>query len=236
MSYDWSKLDRYSLADYIFLLKDELTNKQISIDFFHKKIKNHLKKVIPLIIRKKVNPKLKENEIEIGACYYYNLDQQHKTSIALDFFYSDKTDNIFLKNNYFLKTCYLIADNVFHEIIHMKQYRMRNFKFSKDYKSSSNNYDKKMSQEYLGNRDEIDAYAFNFACELYDYFWEDTDKILNILDDLENNRNKKYGLGVYIKNFKNDKKILEILKKKIIKYIPAAKRGRPYKRCNIISR
>lgn len=59
-----------------------------------------------------------------------------------------------------------VLDALEHEMIHMKQYRNRNFVKQKKYKTNSQDPNVKKSKEYLGNDDEIEAFAKNISTEL----------------------------------------------------------------------
>ena len=51
-------------------------------------------------------------------------------------------------------------------MIHMRQYRSRSFVRQRDYKTKDKEPDVKRAKEYLGNDDEIEAFAKNISAEL----------------------------------------------------------------------
>jgi len=59
-----------------------------------------------------------------------------------------------------------ILDVLEHEMIHLRQYRSRNFVKQRKYKTKSKDKDVKRAREYLGNDDEIEAFAKNISSEL----------------------------------------------------------------------
>ena len=59
-----------------------------------------------------------------------------------------------------------ILDALEHEMIHMRQYRSRSFVRQRDYRTKDKEPDVKRAKEYLGNDDEIEAFAKNISAEL----------------------------------------------------------------------
>jgi hypothetical protein len=128
--------------------------------------------------------------------------------------------------------CTTIADTLLHEIIHMRQFRRRNFKQLPDYASNAEKSELREEQEYLGCSDEIDAYGFNIACELMNKFGKNNVQVVNYLN--ENQKSKKRrpnSWRMYLKAFEHDHNhpIIQRVKKKVVRYLPAAEVGKPYR-------
>jgi hypothetical protein len=227
-NFDWSTLDRNTVISYILSLKNKLTNKKISISKFHRIISMELKSKLPIKIRKLYDNKVELNDVKIGGQYEYLKDQQGLRSINLFFYYNNKKDYFILDKDILLELAKTISDVVLHEIIHMRQYRRRNFKYLPNYISKSDNYQQKKNQEYLGNPDEIDAYGFNIACDLLDKFDNNQQRIIKYLNKIKHN-NTIFSWAMYLEVFGYKHRIIQRLKKRIIKYIPHAKEGRPYR-------
>lgn len=232
--FNWNWIDRYFLIDYLLQIENKIVKKNLTVDQFHKIITTHLKKLLPLKFKKIYNPIVKSNTIHIGGKYYYWLDEQHKKSIQIEFQYSTNNNYINFSSNKFYYNCYLITNVILHELIHMKQFRSRRFKLTKGYRSKSKNFILKDQQEYLGHADEIDAWAFGIACELNDIFG-DYEKIINFISKIKYSTKKSYTLDLYLKTFKNDPSVIEKLKRKIIKYIPFANNGKPFRHSSFIA-
>jgi hypothetical protein len=135
--------------------------------------------------------------------------------------------------------CYTIADTILHEIMHMRQYRRRKFKILPDYASTAEKTEQRAEQEYLGCSDEVDAYSFNIACELMDKFKYDPVQVIQYLnEDQKGLRRRHNSWRMYLKAFdhNHDHTIIKRLKKKIIKYLPRAINGKPYRNKDWISR
>jgi hypothetical protein len=114
----------------------------------------------------------------------------------------------------------------------MRQFRRRKFKFLPDYASNAEKTEQRNEQIYLGSSDEIDAYGFNIACELTEKFKGDQTRIINYLAKNQKNQKQKFNSWrMYQKAFNYDHShpIIKKLKKKVVRYLPHALIGKPYK-------
>ena len=107
-------------------------------------------------------PDLLEGELTIGAHYDPEKDEEGKTAIFITIVFSEKGPTSFTwadnSKKYFLNK---LKDALKHELLHMKQFRDRNFHPGTDGYVS----DKGMEREYMSRPDEIEAYAMNIADE-----------------------------------------------------------------------
>jgi len=237
--FDWSSLDRNGLATYLWLLAPEIVNKRMPVDEFHRLISRHLKNYLPLRVAKDFDPKKNtSNMILIGGCYYSDKDQNHKRSIEVLMVYNPIDETLKVNKPRFWRMCYGIADTILHELIHMRQFRRREFKYLPEYASNARRTAQRLEQEYLGCSDEIDAYGFNIACELADKFDNNQAKIIKYLDTNQRGTRKQFNSWkMYLKAFNHDHDhvIIKRLKKKIIRYLPYAAIGKPYRNRDWIS-
>ena len=135
--------------------------------------------------------------------------------------------------------CLSIADAVLHEIMHMRQFRRRKFKVLPDYESNAEKTELRNEQGYLGCSDEIDAYSFNIACELFEKFKGSKRDIINYLNQNQKNKRRKHNSWrMYLKAFEHnhDHPIIKRVKKKVVRYLVAAEIGKPYRNKDWISR
>lgn len=229
--FDWSILDRKDLIQFFYLLNAEICDKRLSINKFHKALTKHIKSRLPVIITKKIEKYSKINDLFVGGTYYSDYDKTRKRCIEIIFFYSpDKTITISKKQ--YRQICTQLADTVLHEIMHMRQHRRRKFKVLPDYASTAEIGIQRREQEYLGNTDEIDAYSFNISCVLYDKFKGDIRKTVNYLDSTRRPNSKtNWGWAMYLEAFdwKHNHPIIRRLKQKVIRYLPNAADGKPYR-------
>lgn len=230
-SFDWSQLNRYGIATYAYLIADKIIDRDLRTDQFYRIITTHLKKEIPLKFKTQIDKKTKKGWVYIGGLYYMDKDEQYQPSIKLVFQYRSRDDTIRITDRRYWRMCLAIADTILHEIIHMRQYRKRNFREMEGYVSESTNLRIQKEQEYLGCADEIDAYSFNIACELTEKFDGDRDKIINFLNEDQKNLSYKHNCwNMYLKYFKDDHNhpVICQVKKRVLYYLRAAKRGKPF--------
>ena len=118
----------------------------------------------------------------------------------------------------------------------MRQYRRRGFKSLPNYESTAARSKIREEQSYLGCADEIDAYGFNIACELLDKFKGDNKAVIKYLNTRQRNSSARNCWITYLKAFKYDHghEIIKRLKKKVIRYLPRAEAGKPFKSCDWI--
>lgn len=237
--FDWSKIDRTTIISIILSVRSELIEKRVSVFKFYSTITKELKKYIPISTKCIYDLDVTKGVVFIGGTYYSYKDQENKNAISLDLFFNNKKDTYFLNKRQFKTITISIADTILHEIIHMRQYRRRNFKVLPDYASTADKKEKNQEQSYLGCSDEIDAYSFNIACELLDKFNFEEKKVIKYLDQSQKNKKRKFSSWrMYLNAFDHDHnhKIIKRLKKKIIRYIPHAIEGKPYRNKDWIGR
>lgn len=183
--FDWSIITRravyYSLFDAVSILGTE----QVPVKLIQSTIRKTLKSLMPVSVTSCRKKMVQTNEIYVGGFYYSERDQDGLPPIEINLAYCPKQTHIDLIQDQLSKICTLMADVVLHEIIHLKQYRHRDFSDITCYISKAEDPEQRTQQEYLGDRDEVEAYAFNIACELWDRFgnnitrstrWLDSDK------------------------------------------------------------
>lgn len=230
-NFDWSLLDRKSLINIFWLLKDQIVGKTYPISELQSIFSRHLKKHLPIKVSKTIGTDVDFGWVYIGGTYYGDHDQDFKKCIEIVFAYNPFDDKITLGPLTFKHMCRSFADTILHEIIHMRQYRRRNWKELPSYQSNAAKSDQRREQEYLGCSDEIDAYSFNIACELVDKFKNSKDIANYISKKHRKGRLKSSSLRMYLKAFdyNTSHTIIRKLKKRVIGYIPNAELGKPYR-------
>ena len=231
-NFDWSVLTRNSIITLMHTLSPKIVKQPLTIDQFHKKVTTLLKKYIPVRVRKSFSPKVDQGHVFVGGCYYSGYDEDYEKCIEVLFQYRTDEKIINLTAKRFASMCTTIADTLLHEIIHMRQFRRRNFKNLPDYASNAEKSEIKAEQEYLGCSDEIDAYGFNIACELMDKFGKNKKQVVNYLNENQKGKKRRYNSWrMYLKAFEHDHNhpILQRVKKKVVRYLPAAEAGKPYR-------
>jgi hypothetical protein len=231
-SVDWSSLERKGLAEYILALAPKIVNQLLTVNQFHGMIYRRLKKHLPLRITKTRYDKVEPNTVFVGGCYYSIWDQKNKNCIELSLFYNPVDKQLKINTRKFQRICMVIADTILHEVIHMRQFRRRDFKDLPDYPSTARRASKREEQSYLGNSDEIDAYGFNIACDLMDRYQQNTNDVVKHLNlDQRAKRLKCDEWYMYLKAFDHDHDhpVIKKVKKKVLQYLPNAILGKPYR-------
>jgi len=233
-SFDWSILDRHLIVDMVGYLGPALINKSVPVLTFTQTVRSLLKSLeIPIKIRTQYSKKTQENSVWVGGLYDSGHDQNDKVSIYLILQYNSSRKNIKISKTNFNRLSRSIADTILHEVIHLRQYRRRQYIDIPGYHSTAQLARKRTEQIYLGHSDEIDAYSFNIACQLVDKFSSDQKKIINYLNsNQEDKRKKSNSFKMYLEAFdhNHDHRIIKKLKKKVLNYMPNAMEiGKPYR-------
>jgi hypothetical protein len=230
--FDWSTLEKSSIIQQIFELSSKICDQELTVEKFHEILSKFIKRKFPVKTTCGYDTKVKHYKVFVGGAYYSDLDENDKKCIEINFYYNPVDISFKISRRKFKSICDTIADTILHEVIHMRQYRRRAFKSLHNYASSARSTKVREEQSYLGCTDEIDAYGFNIACELLGKYKGDQQALTQHLNlDLKNCQ--KYGGSwkMYLKAFGHDHnhEIIKRLKKKIIRYIPRAVSGKPFK-------
>jgi hypothetical protein len=237
--FDWSMLDRQGLIQFLAEISPKLVGQELPNAKFHSIISNHIRSQLPVKVVKRSDSKVDFNHVYTGGAYYSDDDKSRQQSIEIVFVYNPIIGSVKLTAQRFHRMCVLFADTILHELMHMRQYRSRKFKELPDYASTAEKDEQNQEQSYLGNPDEIDAYSFNIACELLDKFRGDEQQVIEYLSEDQKGLRRRYNCWrMYLKAFNHDHNhvIIKRVKKKVIRYIPYAKLGKPYRKKDWISR
>ena len=229
--YDWSLWDRESIASMVRLSRDNIVGQTLTIDRFHNILTKHIKNWMPIRSRKSREPQVTSSFVFVGGVYHTEHDMNRQKSIEVCFAYNLSDKTLCFTARRFNRLCERIADVILHEVIHMRQARKRRFKALPGYSSTAESTKKRVEQEYLGDPDEIDAYAFNMACELKDKFGGNMTRIVNYLNEEQRGRRRTYDTWrTYLKAFDYDHnhRVVKKIKKRSIYYLSRAQVSRPF--------
>jgi hypothetical protein len=215
----------------LYRLKPSIVGKRIAVKQIQKLLSTHIKQYMPVKVVIDRDPKHDTGIIYIGGTYYADADVDGNRQIEVVFSYSTDSTTIKMSDARWIRTCNLFADTVLHEVIHMRQYRTREFKAIPGYESTAYYARDRREQEYYGHKDEMGAFAFNIACELYDKFGNDTSTVKKYLDSNLAKRAKKTCWHKYLKAFdwNHNHPVIRSMKKKIVRNLPYAQIGKPFK-------
>jgi len=239
LKFDWSRLDRNSLYSFMLSIGQDIVKKELTIKKFHSKVSRHLKTHLPVRVVKLMDTKVESGIVYVGGVYYCDADQERQKCIEVVLVYNPGDAVINMSRLRFSRLSMCIADTILHEIIHMRQYRRRRFKVLPEYASTAEKTEQRQEQSYLGCTDEIDAFAFNIACDLVARHGDDDRMIVQHLNEHQRNKRRRYDCWrMYLKAFNHDHDhiIIKRLKKRVIRYLPAARTGKPYRNKDWINR
>jgi hypothetical protein len=232
VEFDWSVLDRYGLQDFLWLAAPLVVGQRLTIPEFHSRISHYIRQYIPVSTIRRYDTKVDSGWVHVGGAYYSSWDRWHLRCIEILFVYNPNDSKITMTSRRFRSLCSVFADTLLHEIIHMRQSRRRKFKDLPAYTSTAERTEQRREQVYLGHNDEIDAYSFNIACELMDKFKNDSKQVVSYLnEDQQHKRRQENSWRKYLKAFDHDHDhtVIRRVKKRVIRYLPYAELGKPYK-------
>jgi len=232
-SFNWSQLDRSNLYVMLYTAGRDIVGKKISVDRLQKKLSSHIKCFLPVkVVRVQRDFTHDPKFVYLGGTYYSDLDRANKKRfIEIVLSYHPSTEEIKITEHRWRRICALFADTMLHEIIHMRQYRSRNFKLIPGYESTAHYHKQRMDQEYYGHRDEMGAFSFNIACDMVGRFGHNPAVISRYMDSMQAKRHRNSCYHKFLTAFDwnhNHVKVRQ-MKQKILKQLEYAAIGRPFK-------
>lgn len=111
------------------------------------------------------------NTFSVSGLYDPDLDEDGLPPIEIEISFPKRKDTyVFdeddLSRLHWSNLCVDFMNILGHEFVHLNQFRRRNFRWSRSYRSGHANPTIRESQNYYGNSDEVDAYAFNAAADM----------------------------------------------------------------------
>jgi len=234
LPFNWSELTRDNLYSMFYSLNGEIVGKELSPSQIHKRVVKHVKAHLPIKVKKCKHTPTERGYIFMGGMYYSDYDHKSKPSIEVNFNYNPLDKKLKITNYRFKRMAIRFADVVQHEMIHMRQFRARNFKNIPGYQSTAEFAKERKEQNYYGDRDEMGAFAYNTACELVDRFGYDPTTIVRYLDSNDAKRHTNSWWCQYLKvfNWNHNHKIIRRMKNLIIRQLDNAYYGKPFKTTN----
>ena len=230
--FNWSQLNRNNLYSMLYQAGADIIGKKMPIKLLHKRLGTHIKSCLPVSIKKwQYDTKQDRGFPYMGGSYDSDLDKKGKKNfIEVVLSYHPNDQEVRITRYRWTRLCSLFADTILHEMIHMRQYRSRNFKDIPGYESTAYYHKQRMDQEYYGHRDEMGAFSFNIACEMIDRFGYNPWVISNHMDNI-NGRTKKGTFTKFLSTFDWDHDHIKVrqMKQKVLKQLEYAAIGRPFK-------
>jgi hypothetical protein len=211
----------------------DIIGKKLPVGLLQKTLSSFIKSALPVkVVRRRNDSKHDPKLVYMGGTYYSDLDKKKKKRfIEVVLSYHPTTEEIKITEYRWRRLCSLFADTILHEMIHMRQYRSRNFKYIPGYESTAHYHKQRVDQEYYGHRDEMGAFSFNIACEMLDRFGHDPVEIKSYMDSMRAKRHKASNYCKFLNAFDWDHDHVKVrqLKQKILKQLEYAAYGRPFK-------
>jgi len=233
--YNWSQLNRSNLYSMLNRAGADIVGQHITVKTLHRRLSAHIKSCLPVTIKKlQHDAKQDRGYPYMGGSYDSVLDRKGKKKfIEVVLSYNPKDQAVCITKYRWRRLCSLFADTILHEIIHMRQYRSRNFKDIPGYESTAYYHKQRQDQEYYGHRDEMGAHAFNIACELLDQFGYDPVAIRHHMDTVSLRR-RRGTFSKFLAAFDGDHNHIKVrqMKQKVLRQLEYASIGRPFKTTN----
>jgi hypothetical protein len=190
-----------------------LINRSIKPRLFARRLYRFLNKWHPIRLRLITEVEnLEPNDFSIGAEYDPDLDQQHKKQIIINLFINHPKNTPWkITNDTADRFAVEMVEALVHEYQHQHQYRSRRYRLHREhYVSEHSDPEIKNEQEYLGNPDEIDAYATNIAARIWVMNYGLNTNVFDAVSVCDS-----FDLRNYFKTFGTEHKIVTELLEKI---------------------
>lgn len=144
-----------------------LSGKEIPLKSIAKKLEQATKSIGVDEVNILQSKNVEVGDMNMNAAYDPIDDKDGLDHFELDLIFSKEDKTIAFSPEGVENIKNRIVDVLEHELIHKNQYRGRGFKKQREFKPKKGLSDKiKKTRQYLGNDDEIEAYAKNIASEL----------------------------------------------------------------------
>jgi hypothetical protein len=211
---------------------DDFANRGVS----PRVLMNHVKKLAgrQTIITSSKSEVVDPNTVGLNAYYDPDEDEEGEIPIEVVLVFNPDDKLVTMDRNQWREFAAELIDYLQHEMIHQYQYRSRGYQPTRAYVSKAKDAEQKKQQEYLGNPDEIEAYAHNLASELERKTKGNLDQQLRLLRNFSGTaitrdqagRLLSPSLYGYFKdfNFDTNHPVLKSLMKKTYQYVMMKKK------------
>lgn len=218
------EIPRRNIKSLIGTAKSKIINKNITIKSIANEVEKTLRRKYDIEITIEKSSRVASGSIVINAYYDPENDKNgDDIPIQIELKVSDPEVLLNLDDSMWTKFSNELADAIQHEYLHMSQYRNRDFVKSSEYKPTISKEIKDFynSQAYLGNSDEIEAYALNISTELLNTYRNKRQTIANIKRLDKSLFKASPNLFAYFMAFNFDSRhpVIRKLLKKVLLYI-----------------
>lgn len=166
-------------GDRIFQSFQKFFNREVT----PKQVVSHVRKIVGsnVVITTDKSSNVDPNDININAYYDPDEDENEEKPFEITIVFPKDNPNVTMDKEGWREFATRVIDFLEHEMIHQAQYRSREFRPGRQYRSRHQDPNIKRSQEYLGNSDEIEAYAYNLSRELLRKTNNDYERTMRLL-------------------------------------------------------
>ena len=225
------EIPRRNIRSLIGKSKSKIINRNITILSIANEIEKTLRRKYEVEVAVEKSSKVPSGSIVVNAWYDDDDDRTGQDiPIRLNFIVSDPEVLLNLDEKMWHKFSNEVADAVQHEYLHMSQYRNRGFVKSSKYKPKVTKELKDFynTKVYLGNSDEIEAYALNISSELLNKYRTKKKTIANVKRLDKSLFTASPNLFAYFMAFNFDTRhpVIRKLLKKVLLYIESQRPSR----------
>ena len=225
------EIPRRNIKSLIGKSKSKIVNKNMTIKAIANEVEKTLRRKYDVEISIEKSSRVDSGSIIINAYYDPENDKTgDDVAVQIELKVSDPEVLLNLDNDMWMKFSNELTDAIQHEYIHMSQYRNRGFVKTSDYKPkiSKELKDFYSSRVYLGNSDEIEAYALNISSELLNKYRTKQKTIANVKRLDKSLFTASPNLFAYFMAFNFDSRhpVIRKLLKKVLLYIESQRPSR----------
>lgn len=159
---------RKEVLEILDEIKPFITNKFMPVDEMIQDLGVFLGKRFNIDVKHAEATQVDQNDIDLNGFYDGGLDEAGDIPIEIYLVTNPMQDIILFDEPQFDIIARRIADTLSHEVIHMQQYRARDFLEVETIEYNEFEDEEEENRWYLSSPDEINAYAYNIANELLD--------------------------------------------------------------------
>ena len=225
------EIPRRNIKALIGKAKSKIINRNITIGSIANEIEKTLRRKYDIEITIEKSGRVASGSILINAYYDPENDKTgDDVPIQIELKVSDPEVLLNLDNALWMKFSNELADAIQHEYLHMTQHRNRGFVKTSEYKPKVTKELKDFysSRVYLGNSDEIEAYALNISSELLNKYRTKQKTIANVKRLDKSLFRASPNLFAYFMAFNFDSRhpVIRKLLKKVLLYIESQRPSR----------
>jgi hypothetical protein len=201
-------------------VRNNIVNCCVPIDEFVQELGVFIGKRFNITVKHVCSPEVDEQDVGFSSFYDGGLDENNEVPIEIYIVTNPANEVMIMDTETFDRMIRTISDNLAHEMIHMYQYRTRDFWEPGPIYVPDDCSEEEENLIYLSDPDEIGAYAHNIACELLEH--GDVDVVKEKLKEVKKITIKEsVNLWAYVQTFQEypDHPVMRKLLKKVYQNI-----------------